>query len=371
MKSQFSTYMFGMDEHKDILTSAKAASILGVSTRTVQLWVEGGELPSWKTPGGHRRIPLQAVLDLVHNSDKQGADTRAYAIVLAGQGRGDQWRDVGLPGLGLLLEVTEDIKVAQDWLELGPPTLVVIEAADVSDRRKLIAKISSETRFDQTKIVSVAKTQTHLTKQPVKPRMIEVEMSPEVSSTSASIIQSLFDMAPRNDRIAGPLTVWNEEARLQAVKKSGLVGSEPDKSFDRLVRLAAFTANTPIAMFTLVTEKEQWFKARIGFDGDQTTRDWAFCNETIYENQITIIEDLQKSGRYSSNPTLEKPFGFNFYAGAPVRDPIGYILGSMCVIDVRPRRLNLEQREALETVADAVSSLVNLRMLERDLNQQQ
>lgn len=165
----------------------------------------------------------------------------------------------------------------------------------------------------------------------------------------------------------GSLRPWNEAARLRAVEESGLVGSAPEAAFDRLVRLAAQVKRAPIAMFTLIAETEQWFKSRIGFDDDATPRDWAVCNETLVANEITVLEDLALVSSQSQNPTLSEPHGFRFYAGAPVRDPLGFALGSICVIDVVPRTLNAAEREALTTIAEAASNLIRLRVLEHDL----
>ena len=78
-----------------------------------------------------------------------------------------------------------------------------------------------------------------------------------------------------------------------------------------------------------------------------------------------MLEDLSKREALAENPTLSEPFGFRFYAGAPVRDPHGFMLGSICVIDVKPRRLNDAEREAMMTIADATSNLVRIRSLER------
>ncbi len=63
--------------------------------------------------------------------------------------------------------------------------------------------------------------------------------------------------------------------------------------------------HAPIAMFTLITEDQQWFKSRVGFDGQSTARDWAFCNETLVANTLTIIEDMTTSPALAANPTLQ------------------------------------------------------------------
>lgn len=349
---------------KDVLTTAKAAQLLGVSTRTAQLWVESGQLPSWKTPGGHRRIPSQAVLNLIDNGVREPLAVRAHAIILAGEGRGAQWRSAGLPGSGLLLDVTEDTQSFRDWLASTPPMLVVVENADEGERKRLVAALDNDIRFNQTTILSLTGAGAS---HPVAlgSRRARIGMLPDVAATSAAVVEYLA--AAGNDRTEPFHTPWNEPARLEAVRQSGLVGSAPDASFDRLIRLAAHATHAPVAMFTLITEAEQWFKSRVGFDGSATPRDWAFCNETLFANDVTVIEDLSKADIFARNPTLAEPYGFRFYAGAPVRDPRGFALGSTCVIDVVPRTLTTDEREALTTIAEAATNLIRLRALEQEL----
>jgi excisionase family DNA binding protein len=354
------------DDVKDILTTAAAAQLLGISTRTAQLWVESGQLPSWKTPGGHRRIPRQAVLDLIDRPVQQPSGVRAHAIIWAGKGRGDGWRSAGLPGLGLLLQIAEGDQQVREWLALTPPMLIVVEDADEGDRKRLVASLLKDGRLAQTTIVSLARTGSDT---PVSrgPQRLQLKMLPDVAATSAAIVEQLMKTA-HSDAGFAFRTPWNERARLAAVRDSGLLESAPDPGFDRLVRLAAHAIRAPIAMFTLVTQDEQWFKSRTGFDGSATPRDWAFCNETLVANELTVIEDLSKAPRFSQNPTIAQPYGFRFYAGAPVRDPLGFALGSTCVIDVKPRRLSANEREALGTIADAASNLIRLRALEREIS---
>ena len=348
---------------KDVLTTADAAQLLGISTRTAQLWVESGQLSSWKTPGGHRRIPRQAVLDLKGPPIQQHPAVRAHAIVWAAAGRGAQWQSAGLRGLGLLLHVAEDLQSMRDGLALAPPMLIVVEDADKGERKRLVASLSHDVRFSQTTIVSLTKMSSDA---PVMsgPQRIEMGMSPDVPASSAALVRLL--MQTRQEVVPSTfLKPWNESARLSAVRESGLLGSAPDPGFDRLVRLAAHAIRAPIAMFTLITQDEQWFKSRTGFEGASTPRDWAFCNETLVANELTVIEDISKSENFSRTPTLAEPYGFRFYAGAPVRDPLGFALGSTCVIDVKPRTLSSKEREALITIADAASNLIRLRALEQ------
>lgn len=348
---------------KDILTTANAAELLGVSIRTAQLWVESGRLPSWKTPGGHRRIPRQAVLDLIEETSRSPVDVGANAVVFAGKGRGPDWVKAGLPGSGLLVEVAEDTSRVRALLETAPPTLIIVENAEEAERKQLITMITGDPRYSQTLVFTITEKGAG-SPAARSERRIQMRMLPNVSDTSKAIIDHLKTRLIDDldsPSFARPL---NEKARLEAVRRTALVGSDADSRFDRLVRLAAFVTRAPIAMFTLITKDQQWFKSRIGFNDEGTSRDWAFCNETLVANEITVIEDLSQCEAYQANPTLEEPYGFRFYAGAPVRDPLGFALGSVCVIDTVSRSLKREERDALVTIAEAVSNLIRLTVME-------
>ncbi len=355
------------DNVKDVLTTAKAAQLLGVSTRTAQLWVESGQLPSWKTPGGHRRIPRQAVVDLIEVPSHKAPVVRAHAIILSGQGRGEAWRLVGLPALGLVVDVSEDISTIRAWLAAIPPMLIIIEEAEEDERRKLVASLERDARFGKTTIVS-STARNAADPLAVGANRLRTKMLPDVTAAAAMIARYLLSTGSAVMEPAAFRVPWNEPARLEAVARSGLVGSAPDIAFDRLVRLAAHATSAPIAMFTLITRTEQWFKSRLGFDGEATPRDWAFCNETLVANEFTLLEDLTRHDNLAQNPTLSQPHGFRFYAGAPVRDPLGFVLGSICVIDRVPRTLSPSEREAMLTIADAASTLIHARVLQHELD---
>lgn len=348
---------------KDILTTAKAAELLGVSVRTAQMWVESGQLPSWKTPGGHRRIPRQAVLNLIEETPIAPLDLGANAVILAGAGRAEAWIEAGLPGSGLLVEVADDTNSFRTHLDKAPPTLLIVENAEDPERKKLVHAISSDPRFRQT-LIFIMTEKAGSSPVASSGRRVQMRMLPSVSEMSQNVIAYLKAQLPDDLSISPFPLPLNEAARLKAVERSELLGTAEDKRFDRLVRLAAFVTRAPIAMFTLITKDQQWFKSRIGFDGESTSRDWAFCNETLIANEITVIEDLSKEKAFETNPTLEKPYGFRFYAAAPVRDPLGYALGSICVIDTVPRTLGQEERGALITIAEAISNLIRLMLLE-------
>jgi GAF domain-containing protein len=157
----------------------------------------------------------------------------------------------------------------------------------------------------------------------------------------------------------------NEQQRLIALERSGLVDSAPEDGFDRIAWLAANTLDAPIALITLLTPTRQFFKARVGLDMIDTPRSWAFCNHTIMQQDVFSVEDLSADGRFADNPAVAGDDGFRFYAGAPIRDEHGFAIGSLCVIDFTTRRLDDRQTKTLAELAKLGGVELRLREAKR------
>lgn len=226
-----------------IVTTKQAAEALGVAVSTVQKWVEMGKLESWKTPGGHRRIPLNAVKQLL-----------------------------------------------------------------------------------QSGAVSPANPATNKHRDPV-------------------LVDDMRTTLPQND----------EAHRLRATRATGLLDTPADHAYDRFVRMAALLADMPISLISLLDEDRQWFKSRIGLSITETPRSWAFCNYTILDDKILIVEDALLDERFANNPLVTGREAIRFYAGVPLLDKHASRLGSLCVLDRVPRKLSHEQIWALSELAVLVS----------------
>lgn len=145
----------------------------------------------------------------------------------------------------------------------------------------------------------------------------------------------------------------DELARLEALRATGLLDSPPEERFDRLTRLARQFLGVPIALVSLVDEARQWFKSRQGLDDCETGRDISFCGHAILDGAIFEVPDASLDPRFADNPLVTGPLGLRFYAGAPlVAD--GHRVGTLCVIDRRPRQLDADQAVALRELADCV-----------------
>lgn len=138
-----------------------------------------------------------------------------------------------------------------------------------------------------------------------------------------------------------PPTPPNEASRLAALYALLLLDTPPEQRFDKIVAFAAEEFDVPIALITLLDDDRQWFKASIGMGTTcQTSRDISFCGHTILRNEIIVIEDALADPRFADNPLVSGPPHIRFYAGAPLVLPSGYAVGSLCIIDTRPRTLD-------------------------------
>lgn len=152
----------------------------------------------------------------------------------------------------------------------------------------------------------------------------------------------------------------DEQARLAALERYGILDTDPEEAYDAIVRLAAFICGTPIAAVTLVDSQRQWFKSALGLDLRETPRTEAFCSHTILRADLTIVPDVLADERFTGNPLVIGDPNIRFYAGAPLITSEGFSLGSLCVIDTVPRNLTTDQEAALATLARQVTSQMEL-----------
>lgn len=161
----------------------------------------------------------------------------------------------------------------------------------------------------------------------------------------------------------------NESERLFALQQYQVLDTAAEKEFDDLVKLAAQICQTPISLISLVDADRQWFKAKHGLDADQTPRDHAFCAHTLpkEDNQILEVENALEDERFHDNPLVTQDPNIRFYAGMPLETPDGFKLGTLCVIDTAPRKLNDEQRFALKVLSEQVMKLFEERLKLKEL----
>ncbi len=159
----------------------------------------------------------------------------------------------------------------------------------------------------------------------------------------------------------------NEKRRLKVLWEYEILDTIPEEVFDDLTELAARICEAPIALISLVDEKRQWFKARVGTTMHETTREVSFCSHAIGQPGLFIVPDATQDPRFARNPLVTSEPRIRFYAGAPLITPDGAALGTLCVIDKVPRQLRPEQQQALTILARHVMSQLELRRRSREL----
>ncbi|MCF4994681.1 diguanylate cyclase [Pseudomonas syringae] len=159
----------------------------------------------------------------------------------------------------------------------------------------------------------------------------------------------------------------NEPARIQALHGLNVLDSAPEERFDRLTRLAKRLFNVPIALVTLVDSDRQWFKSCIGLDASETPRDVSFCGHAILKNELLLVPDARQDERFHDNPLVIGEPKIRFYAGYPLTVANGNKMGTLCLIDTKPRELDDEERGLLRDLAGmAEQELVAVQMASMD-----
>jgi PAS domain S-box-containing protein len=168
----------------------------------------------------------------------------------------------------------------------------------------------------------------------------------------------------------------DEEERLKALRRYEILDTDPEQEFDDITLLASHICGTPIAMISLIDEKRQWFKSKVGMTDSETSRDIAFCAHGILEPDLFVIEDALADERFASNPLVTGNPKIRFYAGSPLVTHDGHALGMLCVNDRVPRELSLDQKEALRALARQVvaqlesrRSIIQLKRTEESLQE--
>ena len=160
----------------------------------------------------------------------------------------------------------------------------------------------------------------------------------------------------------------DEDARLAALRGLGVLDTPAEAEFDALVQAASTVCGTPIALVSLVDEGRQWFKANCGLAGaTEMPRDLAFCAHAILDDELFVVADALADVRFADNPLVTSWPGMRFYAGAPVRLASGHRIGTLCVIDHRPRQLDATQRDVLISLSKAVSRALEGRQAAQQL----
>ncbi|RYF45251.1 MAG: GAF domain-containing protein, partial [Cytophagaceae bacterium] len=156
----------------------------------------------------------------------------------------------------------------------------------------------------------------------------------------------------------------NESDRLATLAEYELKEDDTELQLDAIVQLASKLFDVPIVLVSIVERERQFFSARKGLDVCETGRNVAFCAHALELDDILVIPDAKLDSRFAQNPlVLGEPF-IRFYAGMPLVAPSGHVLGTLCIIDRRPRNgLTAQDRAHLKTLATLVLDKLEVRRL--------
>ncbi len=152
-----------------------------------------------------------------------------------------------------------------------------------------------------------------------------------------------------------------ETVRLQTLADYNIVDTPAESDFDDIVALASRICETKVSLVSMVEESRQWFKASHGYDGADTPREAAICSHALLEDDILEIPDTRADPRTADNHLVVTERGMRFYAGVQLRAHNGMPIGTLCVLDDKPRRLTDLQRQTLRTLANQVMTQLELR----------
>jgi PAS domain S-box-containing protein len=162
----------------------------------------------------------------------------------------------------------------------------------------------------------------------------------------------------------------NESQRLAALDRYKILDTPTEQVFDDVTRLAAHICQTPISLISLIDNKRQWFKSHHGLNVTETPREFAFCAHAINDNKVFIVDDSDLDERFKDNPLVTGDPHVRSYVGCPLATSDGYNIGTLCVIDHRPRRLSEEQIKNLEGLARLVVALIEKRKYDQEFTRQ-
>lgn len=160
----------------------------------------------------------------------------------------------------------------------------------------------------------------------------------------------------------------DEEQRQQALDALKILDTPPDPRLDGLVRLAADLFETPIALVTMLDRDRQWFKARVGADMSETSRNLSFCDYAAQTpSEVMVVPDTTADPRFADNPVVLGDPKIRAYAGAPICAPGGAVVGTLCVLDQKPRLFTAAMTRRLADLAYCATTAVELHRTTVDL----
>jgi predicted PurR-regulated permease PerM/methylmalonyl-CoA mutase cobalamin-binding subunit len=254
-----------------------------------------------------------------------------------------------------LIDRTVEVQPECICVSVLPPTSIAQARHLVSSIRQRLGEVTIlmgvwSTRFDAEKL---------------RERLRGANVS-DVAVSLAEAIQLVYKMtaAITEEMLPAPIP-HNEEERLTELDGLNLLDTPREANFDELTERLTKLFEVPMALVTLIDKKRQWFKSHAGLPADLaearfTSRDVSLCGHVVAKDEVLIVRDLARDPRFANNPFV-KEHGLRFYAGVPLRGPNGLPIGSLCILDTKPREMTTRERELLKMIAGDLMEQIKRR----------
>lgn len=164
----------------------------------------------------------------------------------------------------------------------------------------------------------------------------------------------------------------SEKERIDFVNSLKLLDTLPEDEFDMLTQMASKYLNAPVSMFSILDNRRQWLKSKVGIEVRETPIDISFCSHAIQQTDLYVIENADEHPLFAKNPLVTaEENAIKFYTGVPIIIEGKYAIGTLCIIDYVPRVLSVEEKELLINLGKQIEKLIELRLINNKAKAQQ
>ena len=255
---------------------------------------------------------------------------------------------------GFRTTVEPDLRTAFDLVAEWQPSAVLVEALDDDGGFDIVAAIRSmgSAYGQDVPVIMVGPASKRRRPDAVETGITEWLVWPSTGFYVRTKLRCWY--LRRSARWERAAVTDDEENRIAALQRLAVLDTDPEERFDRLTRRIAATLDVPIALVSLVDRDRQWFKSRHGLELVETPRDMSVCAHAIHGTDVFQVPDALTDDRFADNPMVRSDPRIRFYAGVPLQLPDGSNVGTLCVMDHVPNRLDDEQLDELRRIGRVV-----------------
>ena len=287
----------------------------------------------------------------------------AYRDELAGEMLAQLLRNQGFEADNLPARL-KDEELLDRTVEIQPECICVsvVPPTSIAEARHLSAAIHE--RLGSVTIL-VGAWSARFDAEKLRERLRATHVN-DVSVSLADAVQRVCKMstAITDAMLPAPMPP-NEEERLAELNGLNLLDTPSEADFDQVTERLTRLFKVPIALLTLIDKDRQWFKSQTGLPTDlaearSTSRDISLCGHVIAKDEVLIVRDLARDPRFANNPFV-KERGLRFYAGVPLRGPNGFPIGTLSILDTKPREMPRQEQDLLKMIAGDVMEQIKRR----------